>query len=68
MQTNLNPILSKIPLAGTNTIIVAHDDPFEAVTGIYPEPMGVCFVIKPMGNGKFSMLGKIVPQQWRLNS
>jgi hypothetical protein len=55
-------------LAGTNTIIIAHDDPFEAVTGIYPEPMGVCFVIKPMGNGKFSILGKIGPQQWRLNS
>ena len=68
MQTSVNPILSEIPPAGTNTIIVAHDDPFEAVTGIYPEPMGVCFVIKPMGSGKFSILGKIGPQEWNLNS
>ena len=41
-----------------------HDDPFEASTGIYPEPQGVCYVVKPLGEKKFEILGSITPEQW----
>jgi len=51
---------------------VGHDDPFQGVTmpyipanGIYPEPMGVAYVAKPLGNGKFDLVAKILPNQWK---
>lgn len=63
MKKRMTPHLSKAPEAGKNTILVGHDDPFDAATGIYPEPMGVVFVIKPKGES-FDVLGSITPKQW----
>lgn len=64
MREQMVPHLSKAPKDGTNTVLVGHDDPFEAATGIYPDPMGVTYVLKPEGDGKFKVLGHIVPDQW----
>ncbi len=64
MRDRVTPHLSKVPTAGVNTILVGHDDPFEAATGIYPEPMGVTFVIRPLGNEGFEVLGSIAPEDW----
>ena len=58
------PFLSKKHDLGGNLVIVAHDDPFEATTGIYPEPMGVCYVVKPLGDAKLEILGFIPPSAW----
>ncbi|MEM7192949.1 MAG: histidine phosphatase family protein [Pseudomonadota bacterium] len=63
MKNNIMPLLTKAPKEGTNAIIVAHDDPFEAATGIYPEPMGVTYVIMPKGDS-FEILGSIAPDKW----
>ena len=65
MKKKVAPYLSEIPPKGKNTVIVAHDDPFEAATGIYPEPMGVCYVLEPKGKGKFVILGQIAPDDWK---
>ncbi len=62
MRENVRPLLSKTPVAG-NLVVVGHDDPFEAATGIYPEPQGVAYVVKPMGDG-FEILGRIGPDDW----
>lgn len=64
MRRRVLPIVSEVPPEGTNTVIVAHDDPFEAVSGIYPEPMGIAFVLKPLGNDKIKVLGSIPPTGW----
>ena len=64
MRDRVRPHLAKTPPAGTNAVIVGHDDPFEAATGIYPEPQGVTFVIRPDGNGDFEILGSIAPDAW----
>ena len=64
MRDRVVPHLAKVPPAGVNTILVGHDDPFEAATGIYPEPMGVTFVIRPLGNNDFEVLGSIAPDEW----
>ena len=66
MKKRVVPFLSTKPEKGKNTIIVAHDDPFEASTGIYPEPQGVCFILEPQGNEKFEILGQIAPGDWKL--
>lgn len=64
MRENMTPHLSAVPSEG-NTILVGHDDPFDAATGIYPEPMGVTFVIRPGGDGDFEVLGHIPPEGWK---
>jgi len=63
MRDNVVPHLSAIPEHG-NTVLVGHDDPFDAATGIYPEPMGVVFAIVPGGDGTFQILGSIAPDDW----
>jgi len=64
MRMRVEPLLATAPGMGTNTVIVGHDDPFEAVTGIYPEPQGVVYVVKPDGNGAFEVLGHVTPAGW----
>ena len=61
-RKRLLPLLSQSVDQGNNLVLVGHDDPFEAVTGIYPEPMGVLFIIKPKGSQDFNILGSIHPQ------
>ena len=64
MSLNLTPFLSEKPPKGKNTIIVGHDDLFEAATGIYPEPQGIAYIVLPNGNGSYKILGKILPNEW----
>ncbi|MEC8190687.1 MAG: histidine phosphatase family protein, partial [Verrucomicrobiota bacterium] len=65
MKERVVPYLVEVPKNNKNTVIVAHDDPFEAVTGIYPEPMGICFIIEPKQNGNFDILGSIAIADWK---
>ena len=58
------PFVSTRPPAGVNTVIVGHDDPFEAVSGIYPQPMGVAYVLRPLGDKGIEVLGRIAPGEW----
>tara|TARA_B100000085_G_scaffold266338_1_gene274914 strand:+ start:215 stop:814 length:600 start_codon:yes stop_codon:yes gene_type:complete len=64
MKKRVLPYLSQKHGEKGNLVIVAHDDPFEAATGIYPEPMGICYVIQPLGSGKFEILGFMNPEGW----
>lgn len=63
MRAGVAPLLSQVPETG-NLVIVGHDDPFEAATGIYPEPQGVAYVVRPDGNGGFEVMGRIGPDDW----
>ena len=62
MRERVAPLVSE-PVAEGNRVIVGHDDPFEAVTGIYPEPQGVTYVIAPASDGP-QVLGVIEPDAW----
>jgi hypothetical protein len=59
----MTPHLAAMPKEGLNTVLVGHDDPFEAATGIYPEPMGVAFVIKPDRAGGFSIVADVAAEE-----
>ena len=68
----VSPLMSAKPEAGKNTFLIGHDDPFQGVTmpvitpnGIYPAPMGVAYVAKPLGDGNFELVAKILPNQWQ---
>ena len=43
------PLLTRPTLPGTNTVIFGHDDHFEAVKGVYPEPQGIGYILQPDG-------------------
>jgi len=64
MKKRVVPYLSTKPAKGKNTVIVAHDDPFEAATGIYPDPQGICYVLEPKGKGNFKILGFVEASAW----
>lgn len=64
MRDALAPWLATRPSPGSNTVVVGHDDPFEAATGIYPEPMGVAYFVRPDSAGGFEILGAIDPSTW----
>jgi hypothetical protein len=64
MRNRVRPLFTQLPAPGYNTVFVGHDDPFDAATGVYPEPMGVTFVIKPDGKGGFELIADIKPDEW----
>jgi phosphohistidine phosphatase SixA len=64
MRDRVRPLLARRPPQGRNTVLVGHDDPFEAATGVYPEPMGVAFIIRPDGRGSFTLLADLTPDEW----
>lgn len=57
MKKRVVPYFSTKPEKGKNTVIVAHDDPFEIATGIYPEPQGICYILEPKGKDAFKIIG-----------
>lgn len=63
MRSKVSPLITREVVAG-NRVIVGHDDPFEAVTGIYPEPQGVAYVLRTTAAGKIEILGRIGPHDW----
>ena len=64
MKNNVMPLLTDVPDTGENTVIVGHDDIFEAATGIYPAPQGMSYVLKPDGNGSFEIIANVSPEEW----
>lgn len=64
MRDGLLPYLTAVPAAGTNTVIVGHDDVFDAVTGIYPAPQGIAFIVTPDGSGGFDIVADMLPDEW----
>ncbi|MEL7333080.1 MAG: DVUA0089 family protein, partial [Cyanobacteria bacterium J06560_2] len=64
MRANITPFLTAVPEAGTNTVIVGHDDLFEAGAGIYPDPQGIAYVLTPDGNGSFEIVANLLPEEW----
>ncbi len=63
MRGRVLPLLAA-PVEGPNRVIVGHDDPFEAATGLYPEPQGVAYVVRPEPGGAITILGSIGPGDW----
>ncbi len=64
MLERLLPLLKMDPAAGTNTVFVGHDDPFEAAMGVYPEPQGVTYILKKQSDGEMRLAGHVKPESW----
>ena len=64
MKTAVMPLLTTAPTPGTNTVIVGHDDVFDAASGFYPKPQGAAYILKPDGKGKFTIVYNMPPEGW----
>ena len=64
MKKNVMPLLTRPPHPGTNTIIIGHDDIFEAATGIYPEPQGIAYILQAEGKNSFKIITSVLPSEW----
>ena len=63
IKANITPLLTAVPEDGTNSIIVGHDN-FESATGIYPDPQGIAYIVKPDDNGGFEVVANMLPEEW----
>lgn len=61
MAKNVRPYLGRIPKPGTNTILVAHRTQMDDTRFIEE---GECFVLEPLGEGKFNLVGTIYDSDW----
>jgi len=66
MRDRVMPLVTVMPADGVNTILVGHDDPFEAISGIYPEPQGVAYILKPNGKDGFTILARLTSDDWTM--
>lgn len=64
MRANVMPLLLAPIDAGTNRVIVGHDDPLDAAIGLYPEPQGVMVVLRQDSKGGVEIMGQIAPDDW----
>jgi len=64
MHDRVMPLVTAIPTNSVNTILVGHDDPFEAISGIYPEPQGVAYILKPNGENGFTIVARLTSGDW----
>jgi len=57
-------LLATRPAAASNTVIVAHTANLREAAGIWPKPEGVAYVFRPLGNGNFEPVAKVLPEEW----
>jgi broad specificity phosphatase PhoE len=58
-------LLARLPVPGTNTVIVAHGNVAREATDVYPAE-GEGLVFRPDGGGGFDYVGRISPGEWAL--
>jgi phosphohistidine phosphatase SixA len=56
--------LSTPPAAGANSVIVAHTANLREAVGIWPKPEGVAYVFRPLKEGRYEILAKVLPRDW----
>lgn len=60
----LRRMLATPPAGGANTVLVSHSANLFEATGIFPKPEGVAIVFRPLADGRFEPLARILPDDW----
>jgi len=60
----LRRMLATPPAGGANTVLVSHSANLFEATGIFPKPEGVAIVFRPLPDGRFEPLARILPDDW----
>jgi hypothetical protein len=61
MARNVRRYLGERPASGSNTLIVAHRPQMDDIRFIEE---GECFVLEPLGGGKFNLVATIYDSDW----
>lgn len=57
-------LVSTLPPAGSNRLIVAHAPNMADLMGYFVKPEGTIVVLQPLGEGRFEYLASISPASW----
>jgi phosphohistidine phosphatase SixA len=60
----LRVMLGTQPPAGKNAVLVSHTENLQEAAKIWPKPVGVAIIFKPLGNKGFEMVQRVEAQQW----
>jgi len=64
LRDALRRMLSTPPPPGTNVVLVSHSANLREAAGIFAKPEGVAYIFRPLPNGKFEAVARILPQDW----
>jgi len=64
LRDALRRMLSTPPAPGTNAVLVSHSANLREAAGIFAKPEGVAYIFRPLPNGKFEAVARILPQDW----
>jgi phosphohistidine phosphatase SixA len=61
---SLRHMLSLKPEKGTNSVLVSHSANLREAAGIFAKPEGAAYVFRPLGDGGFEAIARILPEDW----
>lgn len=64
MTESLRRLLATVPEKGTNTVLVSHSANLLEATGIFAKPEGAAYIFRPLGDGHFEAVAKVLPEEW----
>jgi broad specificity phosphatase PhoE len=60
----LRRLISTPPAKGTNTVLVSHSANLQEAAGVFAKPEGAAYVFRPLPEGRFQLLAKVLPEDW----
>lgn len=63
-QDALRALLTEVPTAGNNTVLISHGNNVLMLTGIHPNTQGEAVIFKPDGKGGFARIASVQPTDW----
>jgi phosphohistidine phosphatase SixA len=60
----LRGMFSTPPAPGTNTMLVSHSANLREAAGIFAKPEGAAYVFRPLPDGRFEPIAKILAEDW----
>lgn len=64
LAASLRRMLATPPEKGSNTVLVSHSANLFEAAGMFAKPEGVAYVVKPLADGRFELLAKVLPDEW----
>jgi phosphohistidine phosphatase SixA len=64
LADSLRRMLSTPPANGTNSMLVSHSANLLEAAGIFAKPEGAAFVFRPLPDGKFEAIARVLPEDW----
>ncbi len=61
---SLRRMLGTPPEKGTNNVVVSHSANLLEAADIFAKPEGAAYIFRPLANGQFQPLARILPEDW----